>query len=120
MKKVLVSGLLAICVIALAQNQASAWINTRFGVGFDWSYQSGGNNCLWGAWRNGQPPGPEYFGSNQGHGHHHGHYYSHSHHHAQMPIEMPMAQPAYAQPTMSYSPYQHTNYPAPVYYYYGR
>jgi hypothetical protein len=59
MKKVLASGLLAICVIALGQQQASAWINAKFGVGLNWNFQSGGNTWGWGAWRNGQPPGPE-------------------------------------------------------------
>jgi len=61
MKKFLAAGLLAICAIALSQQQASAWVNARFGIGLNWGYQSGGNNFLWGAYKNGQPPGPEMF-----------------------------------------------------------
>ncbi len=57
MKKILAIGVLTICSIAFTQQQASAWINSRFGIGMNWDYQSGGNNFLWGAWRNGQPNG---------------------------------------------------------------
>jgi hypothetical protein len=63
MKKLVVAGLFAISVLAISEQQASAWINSRFGVGLNWDWQSGGNNFLWGAWRNGQPPGPEAFNS---------------------------------------------------------
>ena len=66
MKKALAIGILAITAIALSQQQASAWVNTRFGIGPNWEYQSGGNNWGWGAFRNGQPPGPEALG---GYGH---------------------------------------------------
>jgi hypothetical protein len=61
MKRILATGLLAICAIALSQQEASAWVNARFGVGLNWGYQSGGNNFGWGAFRNGQPPGPDMF-----------------------------------------------------------
>jgi len=130
MKKVLATGLLAICAIALSQQQASAWVNARFGIGFNWGWQSGGNNVLWGAWKNGQPPGPEMFHGGpftpygpayppQNYGHHH-------HSYAPLPYgsyEMPMQQPSYAMP-MQYAPlYQYATYPRYNYYdsyYYGR
>ena len=44
MKKVFAAGMLAICVIALSQQQASAWVNHRFAIGLNWERQSGGNN----------------------------------------------------------------------------
>lgn len=90
MKKVLASGLLAICAIALMHQEAHAWKNIRFGVGLNWDYQSGGNNALWGAWKNGQPPGPEYWNS--------GAY-----------------QPRYQGPIQGYSPSPWV-YPEPTYY----
>ena len=62
MKKLVSAGLVAFCVIAIAQQNASAWTNSKFGVGLNWERQAGGNSALWGAWRNGQPPGPEAFG----------------------------------------------------------
>lgn len=63
MKKFVVGGLFAITMLAIPQQEASAWINSRFGIGLNWDWQSGGNQLLWGAWRNGQPPGPEAFNS---------------------------------------------------------
>lgn len=66
MKKIVASGLLAFCLIAMSQQQASAWVNSKFGIGLNWDYQSGGNSVLWGLWRNGQPPGPEAFGGGAG------------------------------------------------------
>jgi hypothetical protein len=61
MKKIVFAGLIAIGAMALAQQQASAWVNSKFGIGLNWERQAGGNNFLWGAYRNGQPPGPEAF-----------------------------------------------------------
>jgi hypothetical protein len=61
MKRIALAGLAAICLIAVSQQQASAWVNNRFSIGLTWHRQSGGNNLGWGAWRNGQPPGPESF-----------------------------------------------------------
>jgi len=58
MKKILPISLLTLCFAATSYDQASAWINSRFGVGFNWSWQSGGNNLLWGLFRDGQPPAP--------------------------------------------------------------
>jgi hypothetical protein len=57
MKKFLVTGALALAAVALFQQQASAWKDCKFGIGLNWHYSSGGNNCLWGAFKNGQPPG---------------------------------------------------------------
>lgn len=63
MKKFVVAGVIAVGLLAVAQQNASAWVNSRFGVGLNWDYQAGGNTLLWGAWRNSQPPGPEYWNS---------------------------------------------------------
>jgi hypothetical protein len=62
MKKIVIAGLAAFCVMAATQQQASAWVNCRFGIGMNWQWQSGGNNFFWGAYHNGQVPGPEAFG----------------------------------------------------------
>jgi hypothetical protein len=61
MKKIVVAGLVAVSLLAIANQPASAWVNARFGVGLNWNLQSGANNWLWGAWRNGQIPGPDAF-----------------------------------------------------------
>jgi hypothetical protein len=66
MKKVLLGGIAALAVVLATDRPASAWINSKFSVGLNWAYQSGGNNLLWGLFRNGQPPGPEAYGN----GHH--------------------------------------------------
>ena len=58
MKKFLVIGALALAVAACAEDQANAWVNAKFGVGLNVSLQSGGNNVMWGLFRNGQPPVP--------------------------------------------------------------
>jgi hypothetical protein len=59
MKKILTAGLLALSAALITDQQASAWVNCKFGVGLNWNWQSGGNNFLWGAFRNGQPPCPD-------------------------------------------------------------
>jgi hypothetical protein len=131
MKKVLAIGILAVTALAFSQQQASAWVNTRFGVGLNWEYQSGGNNFLWGAYRNGQPPGPETFG-----GGHQQPFPQFGGQPAPAPFaydvpafdpaysQSTFAQPAYAQPMpmqQQYGqPFQFATYPRPVYYYYGR
>lgn len=58
MKKIAISSFLAIALAALVVPQAWAWKNTHLGIGLNWNHQSGGNNLLWGLFRNGQPPGP--------------------------------------------------------------
>jgi hypothetical protein len=126
MKKFLAAGLLAICLIAASQQQASAWVNSRFGVGLNWNWSSGGNSLAWGAWQSGQPPGAEsfgYFPSNGGQA-----YYMPQ---AQGSYDMPAyqqptyQQPTYANPGVTYSPFQYATSPRIVYYYpapyyYGR
>ncbi len=57
MKKILALGLLAIAISAVSHQQASAWVNSRFGIGMNIDWSSGGNSLLWGAWRNAQPGG---------------------------------------------------------------
>ncbi len=59
MKRFLVLGLLALGVGLATEQPAHAWINSKFSVGLNWNYQSGGNNLLWGLFRNAQPPCPE-------------------------------------------------------------
>ncbi len=66
MKKILVPALLATCVLAAVHQEASAWINSRFGMGLHWDWQSSNNKLFWGAWKNGNPPGPEAFGGSYG------------------------------------------------------
>lgn len=61
MKKILSLGVLALGLVALSERPAHAWVNAKFGIGLNWQLQSGGNNFLWGAFRNGQVPGPEAF-----------------------------------------------------------
>ena len=139
MKKIVFAALTALSVMAISQQQASAWVNSKFGVGLNWDVQSGGNQLLWGAWRNGQPPGPEAFGAGgvpfpqrypapmpsmgavpQGYA---------PQGYAPMPqgfgaqsfgpqgsFDATMVEPPYAGGYAS--PYQFANYPRPVYYYY--
>ena len=60
MKKFLMIGVLALGILPLARQEASAWINHKFGVGLNWAWQSGGNSFGWGLFRGGQPPGPDH------------------------------------------------------------
>ena len=129
MKKIALTGLIAITLIALAQQQASAWVNQRFGVGLNWHRQAGGNNFGWGLYRNGQPPGPESFGG----------VFAPSAPTTPFFGNAPMPQPAphsyapqgYAPQTVYYppmpaptyagqyaTPYQFASYPRQTYYYY--
>lgn len=59
MKKILSIGLLAVCALAVSERPAHAWVNSKFSIGLNWHLQSGNNNILWGAFRNGQVPGPD-------------------------------------------------------------
>jgi hypothetical protein len=68
MKKLLSFGLLAVCAVAISEQQAHAWVNSRFSVGLNWHLQSANNSTLWGLWRNGQIPGPDGFGPGPGPG----------------------------------------------------
>lgn len=58
MKKSILTAGLALLLSAWFSEPAQAWRSSKFGVGLNWSYQSGGNNFLWGFFRNGQPPAP--------------------------------------------------------------
>ena len=117
MKKVLVAGMLAVFMIAVSQQQASAWSNNRFSIGFNWERQSGNNDFFWGFFHNGQVPGPEIF-----------HGWSHSPPSVIAPqfymlpvhgsLDMPSYEPAYAHPGVNYAqPFQFATYQRPVYYY---
>ncbi|MBM3996459.1 MAG: hypothetical protein FJ303_20245 [Planctomycetes bacterium] len=115
MKKMFVAGLLALAAVALTQHQASAWTNHRFSIGLSWNRQAGGNSLGWGAWRNGQPPGPETFHFDYGTPHHHHH---HGHSYAPAPVQVPTAYTPAPEPTVTYpSPYQFATYPQEAYYY---
>ncbi len=67
MKKLLSMGLLTVCALAVAEQQAQAWVNSKFSIGLNWQTQAANNNFLWGVFKNGQVPGPEAFGV-PGHG----------------------------------------------------
>jgi hypothetical protein len=56
-KKFLTIGALALGLAAVSQQEASAWIKCNFSVGLNWSWESGNNSFLWGAWTSGQVPG---------------------------------------------------------------
>ncbi len=140
MKKILIVGVLAIGMLASSQQEASAWVKSQFGIGLNWNWQSGGNSLLWGAWRNGQPGGPEAFG-----GHHHGYpqfgmppgfapgayqptpqalppqgFFPQQGPNFSQPMMPSAVVPQGIEPAVSYqgSPFQFANYPRPVYYYY--
>jgi hypothetical protein len=132
MKKIVLAGLVALSVMAISQQQASAWVNSKFGVGLNWDVQSGGNQFLWGAWRNGQPPGPEGFGGGAPrfnapmpqHGYAPQGYPAQGFApmqqgfppQGQSPFDASTAEPPFAGGYAS--PYQFATYPRPVYYYY--
>jgi len=69
MKKFAIIGMLALAATALPQQQASAWVNCKFGIGLNIGFSCGGNSWLWGAFRNGQPGEPDCTGHGcSGHG----------------------------------------------------
>jgi hypothetical protein len=73
MRKILVMGVMALGLALASEQTASAWVNFKFGAGVNWNWQSGGNNFLWGLFRNGQPPAPDCppgygYGPGVGHG----------------------------------------------------
>lgn len=59
MNKFFLVGAAAFGLALAAVGPADAWINHKFSVGANWHWQSGGNNLLWGLFRNSQPPGPD-------------------------------------------------------------
>lgn len=60
MKKIIIAGMMSACLMAVTQHPASAFVNSRIGVGLNWDCNCGGSSALWGAWRNGpqtaEPP----------------------------------------------------------------
>lgn len=68
MKRFLVLSVLTLGAAFATHQPASAWVNFKFGAGVNWHWQSGNNNFLWGLWRDGQIPGPEFFGGYPGYG----------------------------------------------------
>jgi hypothetical protein len=56
-KKFLIVGALALGLVFVGQQRASAWIKFNVGFGFNWTFESGNNCWLWGLFRNGQLPG---------------------------------------------------------------
>jgi hypothetical protein len=125
MKKFVAMGALALILAACSQQEASAWINSKFGVGLNWSWQSGGNNLAWGVFRNGQPPacdGPGFYGPGYGAPAYHAQgYQGYSYpQRAEMAPTMPVPAPAAGIPTqpqtqpssyLGYPGYQTVNYP---------
>jgi hypothetical protein len=124
MKKIALAGLVAISMMAITQQQADAWVNSRFSMGLNWQRQAGGNNFFWGAWRNGQPPGPEAFGTEGAWPNYVAPMPSH-HSYAPMPQYQAPQQAYYPPapaPQANYageysSPFQFATYPRPIYYY---
>src|SRR5262249_43942034 len=96
MKKIALAGVVALGIVALSQQQASAWVNAKFSIGLNWQWQCGNNNFLWGAWHNGQVPGPEAFGSGPVFTPMAPYYYHH--HHAPMPVTFDILAQQYANP----------------------
>jgi hypothetical protein len=62
MKRFLAIGALTIAAAAISTPEAPAWVNWKLGVGLNMGWQAGGNNFLWGLFRNGQPPAPDFCG----------------------------------------------------------
>jgi hypothetical protein len=114
MKKIVGFGMLAFCVIAVTQQEASAWIHSNFRAGVNWDWTAANNSILWGCWRDGQVPAPTGFGSG-----------------VPVPTFGPVQpfmasqgfapqgsfDPSHAQVNYP-APFQFANYPRPVYYYY--
>jgi len=57
MNKFLTAGLLALGLLAGAQQRAAAWVNCKFCIGIGWCWQSGDNCCLGGLFNCGPYPG---------------------------------------------------------------
>jgi len=60
MKKLLLTSIFGLLCACATQQQASAWINSKFGMGMNWSWQSGGNSLGYGLFRDGQPGGADF------------------------------------------------------------
>lgn len=57
MKKIILSGVLALGLALVSGQQAQAWVNFKVGIGANLQWQSGGNSLLWGMFRGQQPGG---------------------------------------------------------------
>lgn len=60
MKNLLLVSALTLSLACATGEQASAWVNSNFGVGLNWNFASGGNSYLWGLVRDGQPYGADF------------------------------------------------------------
>jgi hypothetical protein len=63
MKKFLLTSILALPFLALANQDASAWHQFKFGAGINLEGSGGGNSAFWGVWKSQQPPAPGGFGA---------------------------------------------------------
>lgn len=59
MKRFLILGVFTVAFATMSIQEASAWINSNFGLGLNWNWQSGGNSFCGGLFRDGQPCGPD-------------------------------------------------------------
>lgn len=126
MRKILAMGAFALTLTLAQTQEVSAWINHRFSIGLNWEWQSGNNNLLWGAFRNGnpgEPLPPGGFGHCFGHGCNTGFGFDNPFHYGAS-LEPPAYTPPPPSPTQAYYPpaYPYHNvgygyYTMPVYYY---
>jgi hypothetical protein len=58
MKKFLMLNVLALALVAVSSQPASAWCKFNFGIGANIGWTTGGNCLLWGAAKGQQPPPP--------------------------------------------------------------
>jgi hypothetical protein len=65
MKKLFLSGLLALGATLVSQQSAQAWVNFKFSAGVNAHLQSGNNCLLWGLFKDG-PGGPDCFNGHPG------------------------------------------------------
>jgi hypothetical protein len=56
MNRLAFAAIASLAVVVSSSSPASAWVNSKFGIGLNWERQSGNNNFLWGMFRNGQVP----------------------------------------------------------------
>ncbi len=56
MKRVLTGLALALALLAVGQQKASAWTKSSFSVGLSWSREAADNSFLWKVYRNGPHP----------------------------------------------------------------
>lgn len=76
MKKMLAASVAAVALVAVVQQEASAWCKFTFGAGFNTSFECANNSVLWGLIKSGPAPcqnpcdssvGPGMCGAYQGH-----------------------------------------------------